>query len=345
VRRLMLAQADAPLVERYGWAAELEEPVTAVSWVGDEAAFTLGDGGVAFCGLAGNSRRSQVHEGAILCAAADPGGRGILTGGDDGRVLRVAVDGAVQELGRYKGWVDHLVASPLSGLVIAAVGKEALVWKAGAPEAPHRFAFPTTIGGLALEGKGKRLAVSHYGGASLVFAASPSATPQLLPWGGSHLACTYRPDGDYVLTATQELGLHGWRLADRTDLQMSGYYAKVRSFSWSRRARWLATSGGDRALVWPFEGKDGPMGKKPLMAAQRGAIVTRVAFQPRTDMLAVGYDDGLVLLVRMEDDAQLPVEAAGEGAVTALTWNAAGTILAYGCEDGRVGLLDMAAKA
>jgi len=343
VRGVTLAELEAPLVERFGWAAELEHPVTGIAWAGDEAAFTLGDGSIAFCNLAGRSRRSIAHEGAILCAAADPGGRAVLTGGDDGRVLRVAPDGTAKELGRFGKWVDHLVASPLSGLIVAAVGREAMVWTGGA--APHRYAFPSSIGGLALDGKGKRLAVSHYGGVSLVFASSPSATPQLLPWGGSHLACTFRPEGDYVLTATQELGLHGWRLTDRTDLQMSGYHAKVRSFSWSRRSRWLATSGGDRALVWPFESKDGPMGKRPLMAAQREALVTRVAFQPRTDMLAVGYDDGLVLLVRVEDDAQLPVESTGDGGVSALAWNRAGTILAYGCEDGRVGLLDMTAKA
>jgi len=340
-----LAEAEAPLVERYGWAAELEQPVTGVAWAGEEAAFALGDGTIAFCNLAGGSRRSAAHDGAILCAVADPGGAAVLTGGDDGRVLRVAPDGtAKEELGRFAKWVDHLVASPLSGLIVAAVGREAVVWTRGAA-ASHRYAFPSSIGGLALDGKGRRLAVGHYGGASLVFASSPAATPQLLPWGGSHLACTFRPEGDYVITATQELGLHGWRLADRVDLQMSGYHAKVRSFSWSRRSRWLATSGGDRALVWPFEGKDGPMGKPPLMAAQREALVTRVAFQPQTDMLAVGYADGLVLLVRIADDAQLPVEAAGAGGVSALAWNPAGTILAYGCEDGRVGLLDMMATA
>jgi len=127
-------------------------------------------------------------------------------------------------------------------------------------------------------------------------------------------------------------------------MAMSGYRSKTRSFSWSKRARLLATSGSDRVVLWPFEGKDGPMGKSPYIAGKREAVVTQVAFQPVTDMLAVGYDDGAVTLLRMDDDAALLVEEPGAGGVTALAWAAAGTALAYGREDGRVGLLDMGAQ-
>jgi hypothetical protein len=62
-------------------------------------------------------------------------------------------------------WVDHLVTSAATNLIVAGVGKEAIVFQAD--KETHRFAYPTSIGGLALDAKGRRLAASHYGGATL----------------------------------------------------------------------------------------------------------------------------------------------------------------------------------
>jgi len=338
--------AEAPLVERYGNALELDESVTAIHWIGGEIAVAFGDGTVRFWSPGDASARiAGTHEGAVLCAALDPDGRALLTGGDDGRVLRTEADGTVVEIGGFRKWVDHLAASSASGFTAAAVGKEVLIWKPGAAAPSHRYALPSSVGGIAFEGKGKRLAVAHYGGVSLFYVKSADAAPTRLDWGGSHLACAFRPEGDFVVTGTQELGLHGWRLPDRKNMAMRGYRAKTRSFSWSRRNKLLAASGDVRAVIWPFESKDGPMGKPPLLVGERQSIVTQVAFQPNSTMLAAGYDDGAVFLIRVEDDAYLPVEEPGAGGVAALAWNHDGSMLAWGCEDGRVGFLDMRKQA
>lgn len=42
----------------------------------------------------------------------------------------------------------------------------------------------------------------------------------------------WSPDGTYVMTAMQECELHGWRVADGTDIAMRGYAAKIRSMNW-----------------------------------------------------------------------------------------------------------------
>jgi WD40 repeat protein len=126
---------------------------------------------------------------------------------------------------------------------------------------------------------------------------------------------------------------------------MSGYAAKTRSFSWDRKSKWLATSGDAQALVWPFDGKSGPMGKTPLLRSLRkGALVSRVAFHPRDDALAVGYSDGPVVLARLADEDTLLIDDGGEP-ITALAWNDAGTRLAWGDEGGRLGVLDMESRA
>ena len=41
----------------------------------------------------------------------------------------------------------------------------------------------------------------------------------------------------------------------------------MRSIAWSAGGKALATSGADTVILWPFAGKDGPMGKEPAMLA------------------------------------------------------------------------------
>lgn len=337
---------DVPLVYRHVRHVVVKAETTAILWTGDTALATLGDGTVRRIAIADDPATIAVHDGAILAACRHPDGVSIVTGGDDGRVHRVSPDGGVADLGGFGSkWVEHLVASPASGAIVAGVGREAIVWVKDASEPSHRFAVDATIGGLALDGKGKRLAIAHYNGATLLYASSAGSGRVVLNWIGSHLACTMRGDGDYLITALQETGLHGWKLSLMADMRMSGYTAKTRSFSWSHRDKWLATSGDKQAIVWPFEGKTGPMGKAPLMRGKRdGALVTRVAFHPRTDFLATGYSDGAVALARLVDDAMVAIDEPAS-AITALAWNDAGTRLAWGDEDGRIGLLDMEARA
>ena len=109
-------------------------------------------------------------------------------------------------------------------------------------------------------------AASHYNGASLWFVAAKADSPRKLEWKGSHIAIAIHPDGDAVVTAMQENALHGWRLSDSQHMRMSGYPAKTESLSFTRNGKWLATSGADAMVLWPFFG-GGPMGKAPIELA------------------------------------------------------------------------------
>jgi WD40 repeat protein len=84
------------------------------------------------------------------------------------------------------------------------------------------------------------------------------------------------------------------------------------------------------------------MGKAPRECGVRPAKVSRVAFHPNVYVLAVGYEDGLILLVRLNDASELLVRPATEGSeITAMAWDKAGRHLAFGCEDGRAGILTL----
>jgi WD40 repeat protein len=331
----MTPNTTEALVYRQGQRLALAAGATSAHWIGEDVFFALSDGAVHVIG--DGDKRFEVHDGAILSAAPRLSDRFLFTGGDDGRIKSVNAAGEISTLFENRKWIDHLLVSEASGIIVAGVGKEAIVFKNGAES--HRFTHPSTIGGLALDAKGRRLAVAHYGGVTLRLALAADDKGQELKWAGSHLAITMAADASAVVTGMQELELHGWLLPDKTDLKMSGYGAKTKSFSWDKRGRWLATSGADRAVVWPFTGKTGPQGKPPAMFGERQAMVTSVAFHPSEEFLAIGYSDGAVLLARFSDLAEMDVDEPGEGAVTALAWCADGKALAWGDEAGRGGIV------
>jgi WD40 repeat protein len=313
--------------------------VTAAAFLGDAAAYALGDGAVLL-GEPGATRRILAHPGGAILTAAGEGAL-LATGGDDGRVVATAPDGATRELAHEKGrWIDALALR--EGRIAWAAGREARV-RDGAGGIKV-FQAPTTVRGLCFLPKGFRLALAHYNGVSLWF-PNVAAAPVLLEWKGSHLDVVASPDGRFVVSSMQENTLHGWRIADSRNMRMSGYPKKTRSLSWSHDGHWLATSGADACIVWPFRDKDGPMGKAPRECGVRAAGVSQVAFHPRTLVVAVGYEDGFVLLCRLADAAEILVREPrpGDGAVTALAWDTVGARLAFGLDSGGAGLLTLPA--
>ncbi|WP_036283008.1 WD40 repeat domain-containing protein [Methylocystis sp. ATCC 49242] len=317
----------------------LGEAAAGAAFLGDTPVFALADGQLRF-GDGVEGRRVPAHpEASILVVASD--GRRIVTGGDDGRVVTTDESGACETIVDEKGkWIDAV-----------ALHEGAIAWSAGrwvrarsAKGEEKSLDIPSTSRGLAFFPKGYRLAIAHYNGATLWF---PNAgKPELLSWNGSHLDATISPDGRFLVTSMQENTLHGWRVADGKHMRMAGYPGKTRSFSWSHDGKWLATSGADACIIWPFSGKDGPMGQAPRECGVRVNVpVTRVAFHPGALVVAIGYDDGLVMLARISDGSEILVRRMAEDSknarISALAWDARGARLAFGAENGDAGVLTL----
>jgi WD40 repeat protein len=325
-----------PSITDHVRAVSAGAPVVGVHFIGATPIFVLGDEALLFAPEEGE-RRVAIHGGAILSSVSD--GHRILTGGDDGRVVETKLGGEGTELATdpKKRWIDQLALAG-DGSFAYSAGKTAYVQPRKGET--RSMEAPSTVAGLAFAPKGFRLAVAHYNGVSLWFPNSQAA-PEKLEWRGSHLAVAFSPDGRFLVTAMQEPTLHGWRVQDGKHMRMSGYSARVRSFNWSADGAYLATSGSEQLILWPFDGKDGPMGKQPRMWAPMQARVAMVASHPRQAVVAVGYADGLVLLVRSEDGAEIIARRPAGSPVTALGWDAAGGQLGFGCEDGEAGIVSL----
>ncbi len=311
------------------------------------AAFALGDGTLRVFGPSSANEwcNLAIHDGAVLALAPDTIACGFLSGGDDGKFRRVGPDGARDTLGSFgMKWVEHVASHPGDKPVLAcSVGKLVHVFD-GAGTKLKTLDHPSAVTGLAFDAKGKRIVASHYNGATLWFVGAKTDSPRKLEWKGSHTAIAVHPAGDAVVTAMQENALHGWRLPDGQHMRMSGYPSKTESMSWTRGGKWLATSGADAIVLWPFFG-GGPMGKAPMeLAGGDGVLCTRVAAHPTNEMVAGGFADGLVILADIGSSRILPVVPPGNGSITALAWDRQGTNLLVGSETGFAAVVDFAKR-
>ncbi|RIY01964.1 WD40 repeat domain-containing protein [Aureimonas flava] len=312
--------------------------VETAAFLKDEPVFALSDGTIRF--PAGGETVVEAHAQGLLCARPDPFAPRLLSGGEDGRVVATGPDRQCAEIASAgRKWISAVAGGP-GGAVGYAVGRTAFVREAKCET--REFAHGRTVEDLAFAPKGLRIATARYDGASLFFAGT-DAKAQELEWKGAHTGVAFSPDGRFLVTVMQENALHGWRLDDGKHMRMTGYPSKVKSLSWSAKGKFLATSGAPAAILWPFSGKDGPMGKAPLELGTRGdTSVVAVACHPADDVVAIGYADGMILAVRISDAKEALLRRGGSGAARTLAWDPKGRFLAFGTESGEAGVIDIA---
>lgn len=303
------------------------------------AAFALGDGTVRFEG----GETVEAHpDGAVLSAALPPKGDGVLTGGDDGRVVHSTPEGAV-EVAKVAGrWIDALAASPESGLIAFSAGRDLHVRDPADAAFARVFAHEKSVADVAFDPKGRRLAVATYGGVALWYARIESQKPVFLKWAGSHVVAAWSPDGKFLISAMQENQLHGWRVADEKNMRMGGYPSKVKSLAFLSKGRLMATSGANGAVCWPFQSATGPMGQQAAeVGYDESALTTRVATAPDTTWLAAGLDDGRVWAADVTGERLVRLKAEKGPPISALAMSPDGKRVAWGDEDGNAGVADV----
>ena len=286
-------------LESRGEHFDFHAPVTCSVTTSHSIAVGLGDGKVRFFFEGEKPRIIDAHNGVVLSIATN--GEYIFTGGDDGRFLKLSQNGDIVEIANFNSrWVDSVAA--YKDIMVCSSGRNVYIWS-GDQKKAKSLEHSSTVGGLAFDHTGKRLAVSSYGGVTLWERGERRWTSKRLVWKGSHSKVGFSPDGKYIVTSMQESELHGWRLRDKVDLAMRGYPAKIKSFAWVGDTPHLATSGDHQAICWPFDGKDGPLGREPVCVADCGKQISTF-IEPLTGEKAifVGFNDGSVLLSELDEN-------------------------------------------
>jgi len=320
-----------------------DAPVTGLvfSRPGGYLAASLGDGTLRIVER-GNREATVVaaHDGAVLALRRDLAADSFLSGGDDGRLVHTRGDGSGETLlHEPRCWIDTLAVTDKMRAV--ALGREVRLIGADGKLIGNTADHPSSVSGLAFNPKGKRLAVSHYDGVTLWWTSSMGGTPTRYKWRGSHIGISWSPDGKYLMTATQERELHGWRLVDGSDLRMSGYATKIRSFDWIAKPPFFVTNGADSVTAWSFAGR-GPEGRPPFEFGFRpGTQVTCVSAHPQRPLVAFGYDDGETRISEVPGERAVRLRAADGDRITSFAWSADGRTLAAGTAGGAVSMTEL----
>ncbi|CAK02067.1 WD40 repeat domain-containing protein [Bartonella tribocorum] len=314
---------------------DLQSYCLSCGFIGNKPAFVSVEGLIVF--LTPTPQTFEVHKG-IISSHFSHDNTAIITGGEDGKVCQTRADGHTELLSqKERKWINNVAFGPQKAFAFSAsrltfvhVGKER-----------QEFTYERSIEGLAFAPKGLRLAVAHYNGVTLHW-LSTQTSPTTLVWKGAHCGVTFSPDNRYVISTMQENALHGWRLTDHQHLRMSGYPSKVKSWSWSAKGKWLATSGASAAIVWPFHTKDGPMGKTPLeLGTRANALVSTVSCHPSKEIVAIGFNDGMILAAHFRDGKEVILKGYGKSAISALSWDQTGQNLTFGSENGECGVINI----
>ena len=234
--------------------------------------------------------------------------------------------GKTESLAREKGWIDALTCR----------ADGALAWSSGktvrardAKGEIKTWVAPSSARGLAFFPKGYRVVVPHYNGASLSF-PDTAAEPEALGWKGSHPRPLFRPTPASSSPRCRKIRCTAGALPiARTCACPAIQPRRARS-----RGRMTAAGSPPRAPTAASSGrsraKTARWGSRRANAACARTCWSRWSrFRPKALIVAIGYDDGWVLLVRLSDGAEILVRRteAERDAISALASNSTGARL------------------
>eukprot|EP00887_Chlorella_sp_A99_P001420 scaffold8.g1420.t1 len=349
------------------WEVELDEAVLALALspkgkilaagsCEDEIVCIEVEGGQPRWRLAG-------HAGGVN-ALAFLGGNTLASAGEDGaarvwsiarqactHALEVDAEGADRRAraaaGLRTGYsVSHLAASADGARFAAAAGAlVTLFGAAGGAAPPARRVLPPlpgTVESLRFDRHGNLLA-SYYGGLTYWDLRRSEAEGQGLdlPYPANCLSADVSPDATWFVAGAHDQSVHIFHLTHEEEgtrldeMTCGGYESKVGAVEFRRDGAWLASSGGEKGMVWDFSGS--PAGSIPVATVGHHAGIAALAWQPDGSLLATAgaRKDGLVLLYDMDHALEgrprvcLPgtlADGAAGDEVTALVWGAEGAL-------------------
>jgi WD40 repeat protein len=304
----------------------------------------FGDGSVIW-----GNREFETHENGALGAIICPNSGNLILLGDNGKLRKLSAKGAIILLDTDFGFADCIIANQKRGLLAISASRKVYVTKTNG-EIMFEFTPPLSPTSIAFDVAGDNLAVGHGKGVSL-YDLKTDEPPIDLNANGGICALTFSPDLCFLVAATNEPGLIGWRLHDGVGFKMAGYPTKPLELKWFDNGRQLLTSGGPVGVAWPFIGPNGPMGTNADTFETRRQIVSAIAIG--REKIALGYSDGGIDLIDIKSKDLRHIAGAppslnsefnprqGESHISALAISANSKTIAFGTENGKWGIIEV----
>ncbi|MEU6269296.1 WD40 repeat domain-containing protein [Saccharopolyspora shandongensis] len=285
------------------WQADLGEPVVALdvlpAGTGNPDSVVAGgsEGAVRVFDPDGSARYERALHDALLAVAASPDGTRIAALGAGSRRLWSAIDGELLR-GEKAGWSASAAWDKKSQALAVADGRRVRVLdRDGAPRWTSSPLSSTVTNVLWPRGH-LRVAASSYQGVT-IFEPETDRITNTLEAPGAISGLTAAPNGRWVVGGSQDATLHGWKVTDGSDFQMSGFPATVSHLAFEDGGRWMACESAEVLTCWDFSGR-GPTGRAGVVLTGHQAAVTAFAWAPgHRETMISGDQDGNVLVWRI----------------------------------------------
>ncbi|WP_293128246.1 WD40 repeat domain-containing protein [Microcoleus sp. bin38.metabat.b11b12b14.051] len=266
----------------------------------------------------------------------------LAAGGQDGTVQIWRVDSRklITNLDNHHVWVDKLAWSPHCNQLAFSMGRCVQVWNADDHVVEVTLNFDSSsILDLAWHPIVQYLAVSGYQGVKVWSGEDWDEDPEILSVPSATGAIAWSPLGEYLACGNMDNTLIVSEWGNLEPWVMQGFPGKVRELAWSNQtnslgAPLLAASSSQGVSVWARDA-DERVGWEGWALEVHENVVSAIAFQPNTFLLASAAADGQVCLWYKAEQLQQILEGA-EGGFSCLAWHPDGEFLAAGGNGGEL---------
>jgi WD40 repeat protein/uncharacterized caspase-like protein len=276
------------------------------------------------------------QEGPITALAFASAGT-LLTASED-KTVRLWEVPAGRELSRmtHEARIETLSPSP-DGQWVATTwqgGRSVRIWSLPQGQEAARLVHGDSVSAVAWSPQEGSLATATSSGMACTWVLMGEELVSMPGWG-QHTGMLFTPDGQRLITATEDEPARIWEVATGKPLMQLGDTGGVHLLVLSPDGKSLATAAGPLAMVW-----DVATGKERSRLRHKGFIHS-LAFSPDGASVASGSRDGTARVWEVATGTE-QVKVNHKGPVKAVAFSPQGKLLATGGEDETARLWELA---